>query len=994
MKKYWKSPDEFKFGVEKEQDPEIENNHKNAVLDLLENTNSRSATSRRDFLRLWGYSLTAATLVSSCEKPVQKTIPYLIKPEEITPGKAVYYASSFFDGSEYASILVKTRDGRPIKIEGNDASSISRGKISARVQASVLSLYDEARFRHPLLNGGGISWDDLDTEIMDRLSRIRNQNGKLVLLTGTIISPSTRSVIQEFIETMPGMKWIQYDPVSHSAMLQANEKSFGLRGIPNYHFENAELIVNFGADFLGTWIAPVYFTRGYIKNRTLNPGKRTMSKHIQFETGLSVTGSNADYRHPIKPSDEWTILANIFNLLARDHGLKPLEAGSCPVSIEDVVDDLRKNKGKSIILSGSNDISTQLLVNRLNMMLNNYGTTIDLTRPLQLRQGIDLEMQDFVEDMNAGLIAGVFFYNANPAYNFPDQDAFNAGLEKVGLKVSFACSPDETAALSEFICPDHHYLESWNDAEPVKNSYSLSQPTIHPVYKTRQFQDSLLKWMGKNSTFYQYIRENWERELFPMQNVNENFDQFWTRALQDGVFEIAENPIKLSAEWLAGEIIKPTDTADQTGIQMTLYEKVGIGDGGGANNPWLQELPDPISKACWDNYVCISPKMADELELQNEDVVFIDGLELPVFIQPGQAAGTLSIALGYGRSKTGKVADNAGVNVYPFTQWRDFTRQLSVENMTIEKTGKKHDLALTQTHYSMEGREIVRETTFDSYLHTLDHPELHEENGHHQVTLYKEPHFDGHHWGMAINLSACTGCGACILACQAENNIPVVGKEEVKKRRILHWLRLDRYYSDDPEDPSVFQQPVMCMHCDNAPCENVCPVSATMHSNEGLNQVAYNRCIGTKYCINNCPYRVRRFNWFKYANNDDFDFHQNSDIGKLVLNPDVTVRGRGVVEKCSFCVQRIQDKKLDAKLEARPLNDGEIQPACVQTCPSDALVFGDLNDPESKVSRLFKDQRNYFLLDQLHTLPSVGYLAKIRNRREDQEKGNTHTENN
>ncbi|MGW8316112.1 MAG: 4Fe-4S dicluster domain-containing protein [Bacteroidales bacterium] len=421
------------------------------------------------------------------------------------------------------------------------------------------------------------------------------------------------------------------------------------------------------------------------------------------------------------------------------------------------------------------------------------------------------------------------------------------------------------------------------------------------------------------------------------------------------------------------------DPADSS-FSLTLYSNVALNDGRHGNNPWLQELPDPVSKVCWDNYLAVSPADAEEKGWSDEMVVLLDNREVPLLIQPGQAKGTASLALGYGRRMAGKAGDGVGINAYPWVTYLNGHRQYMNPRVKLEKSGKTYPIARTQTHHTMEGRPIVRETSLKNYQedpYAGNHFHL-EAEAHHQ-TLYPEAKFDGFHWGLTVDLNKCTGCNNCIVSCTAENNVATVGKDEVRRRRIMHWIRIDRYYSEDPDNPRVFNQPVMCQHCDNAPCENVCPVSATMHSNEGLNQVAYIRCIGTKYCINNCPYRVRRFNWFKYVKNDKFNFNQNSDLSRLVLNPDVTVRERGVVEKCTFCVQRIQEKKLEAKLENRELRDGDIQPACVQSCPTGALIFGDLNNPESRVSQLRKEERNYYVLEQLHTLPSVGYLTRVRN---------------
>jgi molybdopterin-containing oxidoreductase family iron-sulfur binding subunit len=564
--------------------------------------------------------------------------------------------------------------------------------------------------------------------------------------------------------------------------------------------------------------------------------------------------------------------------------------------------------------------------------------------------------------------------DVNPVYSLGGFDA----LDKAAFTVYCGTSLNETAEACQVLCPDHHFLEAWGDAEPVAGSFSLQQPCIHPIFDTRSWQDTLIKWAGRDRSYGDLVRYTWENNIAPGNSGDKT--EWWKKTLQAGYYHPAAgisgtgSPVPAFSP-PAVELDPPS-----TDLALTLYTTVALNDGRYANNPWLQELPDPVSKVCWDNYLSVSPADAEEMGLVDEMVVTVEGRELPVIVQPGQAKGTVSVALGYGREKAGKVGDQLGINAFPWVKDRGGFRSYVNDRISLERTSGTYPLARTQTHHTMEGRPIVRETTLNEYRkdpNAGNHFHL-ESEAHHQ-TLYPEVKFDGYHWGLVIDQNKCTGCNNCIVSCTSENNVATVGKEEVKRRRIMHWLRIDRYYSEDPENPRVFHQPVMCQHCDNAPCENVCPVSATMHSNEGLNQVAYVRCIGTKYCINNCPYRVRRFNWFKYVKNDEFDFNQNSDLSRLVLNPDVTIRERGVIEKCSLCVQRIQEKKMEAKLENRPLRDGEIQPACVQSCPSGALVFGNMNDPESEVSKLKKEERNYHLLEQLHTLPSVGYLTKVRN---------------
>jgi molybdopterin-containing oxidoreductase family iron-sulfur binding subunit len=951
MEKQWRSIEEFKQGIIPEQ----------------ANPKGKIGASRRDFLKLFGFSVASAAVLNSCEKPVHRAIPYLIKPEENLPGKASYYASSFYDGSEYCSVLVKVRDGRPIKIEGNALSPVSQGGTSARVQASVLNLYDEARYKEPELSGNQISWDEVDSWVNSRLK----DGGNTVLITPTIISPSSREVLGKFLQSHPGAKWIQYDEVSMSGIRQAHLELFGADIIPGINFDRAEYILSFDADFLGTWIAPVEFARAYASTRELSKSHPQMSKHVQVESGLSMTGSNADVRIPVTPRDAALMLGAIYNRLAEATGFPLISSPPSVIGVDELVAGLLEHGDRSLVICGSNDPEIQKLVAGINMMLGAYGNTLDLKRTIQLKRGDEREFEAFVSALDRGEVDNLLLVNVNPIYSLGGFE----GMKKAGFTAYLGSAVNETAAACQLICPDHHYLEAWGDAEPVSGSYSLQQPCIHPLFNSRAWQDAILKWAGEERNYEEELKNWWLNNMAPPGSGND--ENWWVNTLQAGYFVSGDDPLPASTGFVPPEIkLAPPETD----LSLILYTPVGLYDGRYANNPWLQELPDPVSKVCWDNYLAVSPADAERMGLNDEMVVTLDGIKLPVLVQPGQAPGTVSLALGYGREQAGKVGEGIGINAYKWVRRRNGFRQYTHPGIRLELTGETYPIARTQTHHTMEGRPIVRETTLKEYH---DDPSagnhFHLEAESHHQTLYPDIEFDGYHWGMVVDQNKCTGCNNCVVSCIAENNVAVVGKEEVKNRRIMHWMRIDRYFSDQPDNPKVFHQPVMCQHCDNAPCENVCPVSATMHSNEGLNQVAYVRCIGTKYCINNCPYRVRRFNWFKYLNNEKFDFNQNSDLSRLVLNPDVTVRERGVVEKCTLCVQRIQEKKLEAKLEGRPLEDGEIQPACVQSCPSGALVFGNMNDPDSKVSKLKKEERNYHLLEQLHTLPSVGYLTLVRN---------------
>ncbi len=989
-KKYYKSLDEYS-GNSVVRTPD---KAKDSLSDFFDDPVIKAPSSRRDFLKVFGFSIASAAIAASCKQPVRKAIPYLIKPESVTPGNANHYASTFFDGSDYCSILVKVRDGRPIKIEGNKLSSVTHGGTNARTQASVLSLYDTARYRNPRINGQASDWNEADRQIMDRLSKLSQQRRSIILMTSSVISPSTGSVIKEFLDKYPTARHIQYDSISASGMLEANKMVFNRPVLPSYHFDKAHIIVSFGADFLGTWLSPVEYTRQYIARRKLTKEHPVMSRHIHLEGSMSLTGSNADERILIRPSREKHMLIDLYRKISYRLNDQATDFHDDQPEITHIAEELVKNAGRSLVISGSNDVECQVLVNGINHLLGNYTNTIDLSTPLYIRQGIDRKVAEMIESMNRSEVGGIIFYGTNPLYNYPDQVKLREGLGKCDLSVSLANLKEETAEAVHYLCPDNHYLESWNDAEVKKGFFSLAQPVIHPIFNTRSAQETLLKWSGNETPFDSYIRRYWEQHVYPLARPKDTFDRFWTKCLQDGVFEIKpekalnpayiDKPVKEALEKGAGKAAESYD--------LVLYENVSVGDGRQANNPWLQELPDPVSKVCWDNYAALSPKLAEELSVQNGSLVTINKtITLPVLVQPGQEYKTISVALGYGRMAGGQVAEHTGVNAFPLVRMEK-TRNYVQDNIQIDVPDGTYPLALTQTHHSMEGRAIIRETTLEKYLiNPSSGNEMHEEVEKHHVTLYEKHRFKGHHWGMAIDLNACTGCNACVIACSAENNVPVVGKDEVRRVHEMHWIRIDRYYRGSPENPRVLRQPVMCQHCDNAPCENVCPVAATNHSDEGLNQMAYNRCIGTRYCNNNCPYKVRRFNFWDYTMADAIPFNTKDDAGmttdlkRMVLNPDVTVRAKGVIEKCSMCVQRIQEWKLKAKLENRTLKDGEIIPACAQACPAEAIVFGDLNDPDSRVSQLFKDERNYHLLEELHTLPSTGYLTRIRNTVNDNE---------
>ncbi len=979
---HWKSPEDLRNGSNRGVEPAFNDG------DWL------GGSTRRDFLTLAGFSLTAA--LAACRAPIEKAIPLLVGSDDITPGVASWYATTCGACPAGCGLLVKTRDGRPIKIEGNSSSALSGGGTCATGQAAVLSLYDDARLRSPMVHGKASSWSKADAVISNTLRGAFASRQNVVLLSRNIGSPSTNAVIEEWSQLNPHFRHVIYEPVSLSALREAQSECFGRAAVPHYRFDKARVIVSIDADFLGTWLSPVEFTRQYVRGRAAETRR---SQHVQYESRFSVTGSNADLRVPIPPSSHGAVALGLLRRVAKAQGLdgcpEAPEPASALATLDAVAGLLLKHHGQSLIVSGSQDVAVQTVVATLNQFLGNIGTTVDLAQPSLQRRENDSAMAALLDDLDRGEIDVLLLHGVNPAYDHPDARRFLAGLKKVRFSVSTSDRMDETSRFADAVCPDHHFLESWGDAEPVQSSFSLAQPAIAPLFNTRSAVESLLSWSGRPLDHYAYLRDYWRRALFPLQKETADFDAFWDNTLREGVFVVSPTsdpvPIAFRGDWkraaeaVAGLARASVASPHGNTYEVDLYESVALRDGRHANNPWLQELPDPISKMTWGNVAAVSPATAAALALADGDIVVLrsggTATELPVLVQPGQDAQTISVAVGYGRIAAGKAGNDVGVNVFPLATMNNGSHRLWMPNVSIERTGRRAELATTQRHFSMEGRDIVQELSVADLSRSEPAP-LAE---HHLPSLW-EPRPEGDHsWGMVIDLDSCTGCSACVIACQSENNVPVVGKQEVQRTREMHWIRIDRYYSGAPENPESVHQPMMCQHCGNAPCETVCPVLATTHSSDGLNQQIYNRCVGTRYCANNCPYKVRRFNWFQYAQNPSFDFHMDSALGRMVLNPDVTVRSRGVMEKCSLCVQRIQAGKVQALQEKRVVADGDIKTACQQACPAEAIVFGDLKDPHSRVSELRRDHRYYNVLDELGTRPNVGYLKKIRNRIETQE---------
>jgi len=990
-------------------------------------------TPRRDFLKFLGFSTLAATLVASCEMPVRKAIPYAIKPEDIVPGVPNYYASTFVDGGDYCPIVIKTRDGRPIKVEGNEMSTITYGGTSARVQASVLNLYDKARLRHPYADGAESTFDAIDRLVKEGIA-----SKAAYLVTASVLSPTTKDIIAAFLAKYPNVKHIVYDAFSYSGMLLANEACYGKRTLPSYHFDKANTIVSIGADFLGTWIAPIEYSKAYSKGRKISAKNMKLSKHYQVEAIHTITGGAADHRATCKPSEMGAVAIALYKAVA--DGTQPsLSSPKLNELVIRAAADLKNGNG--LVVGSSNDVNIQTVINAINDKIGANGVTVNWEVTSNYKQGIDKDMADMIAAMEAGQVGAVMMHGVNPVYDYFDSKKFTEALAKVPMTVSFAERMDETAQKCKYIIPDHNYLESWGDAEPKPNYFSLMQPGIAPLFKTRALQDSLLTWTGNTQSYADYWKDYWMKKL----GSQDAFD----KTLQQGIFE-PSTPMAIGGAKFAANIEDAISKVKHGGsaIELVVYQKIAIGHGGAwSNNPWLQEMPDPITRSTWDNYLCVSPKRAKDLDAEltgfsevdtKKRVVTVKGangytVSLPVIAVPGMHNDVVAIAVGYGRdAKVGRAAASdatkGGKNAYPFMSFNGLTMEHH-SDVTIAKTEEKYDVAIVQTHNSYEARPVVHEYTLEEFKkdpnallkergkEIAEFAAFPEEEGKQAKetkesevvdstmeegyringTMYPNYPYEGIKWGMSIDLSTCIGCGACVVGCMAENNVSVVGKDHVLKAHEMHWIRIDRYFSGMPNDPDSIQtvfQPMLCQHCDNAPCENVCPVSATNHSSEGLNQMAYNRCIGTKYCANNCPYKVRHFNWMDWNGADCFEDNiyedgrrddMNDDLTRMVLNPDVTVRSRGVMEKCSFCVQRLQEGKLAAKKEGHPLKDGAIKTACQQACPTDAITFGNVKDNESAISKLRRKEqaeRTFYVLEHIHTLPNINYLSKIRNTEE------------
>lgn len=1015
---YWSDP-----GIQERRAQEF---HEKPVewLEMMDKT-GKTGMARREFLTVMGASMAMATF-SCARRPVHKIIPYAIRPEEITPGVATYYASTSKECRCGCGLLVKTREGRPIKLEGNPDDPTNRGTLCAQGQASLLNLYDVDRLTQPLARDRGssstrkIGWADIDRAIQGKL----NPASRVRVLSGEIFSPSTEKLIGEFLGAFSNGTHIQYEPVSYEDLSQAQNLSYGTALIPHYHFEKAEVIVSLGADFLTSWLSPTEFNGQWVKNRKLesgDPARARLSKFYCFEPSVTTTGASADERFPIRPGDELKIvMALAYELLinqkrsswATDAATLSALASYRPEGVardvgiqngaekfREIASNLWKARGRSLVVGGGlqsqtvDAIALQNGVNLLNSVLENEGVTVDGTAGFREQRVDFTAFQRLVSDMKAGSVDVLIVYRSNPMFTAPRallglEDA----IKKVPLVIAITDREDETARLADYVLPDHHYLENWGDSSVWRGVYGIQQPAVSPIFDTRAFEDTLLTWIkgaglkvqglsAQAVDWHGYLQANWKATLFKQENIAGDFETFWEGVLRDGVFvPVQAANARPSARKFRSSALTgiPKFAPAAPGILLSLYQSIQLGDGRHANNAWLQELPDSIAAISWDNFLNLGVGVARDLGVGENDVVEVKtgdiSVELPVHVQPGMHPLSVSVAIGYGRRSVGKVGNQAGVDVYPFVKVENGRQLYAGFPVLLRKTGRLYRLASTQWTTTTQKRPVINDITFAEYksnpaAHVETDPELRLET---VPTLWPKHKYTGYRWGMAIDLNSCTSCGACVVACMAENNIPVVGREQVRASRDMHWIRIDRYYTGSPDNPGLVFQPMLCQQCENAPCETVCPVLATTHDDEGLNLMTYNRCVGTRYCQNNCPYKVRRFNFF-----DHWKSYQGTM--NLVWNPDVTVRSRGIMEKCTFCVQRIQDAKNHAKDLNLPVKDGELKTACQQTCPTSAITFGNINSPATLVSRLRADARAFRVLENLNTVPSISYLSKVRN---------------
>jgi MoCo/4Fe-4S cofactor protein with predicted Tat translocation signal len=947
------------------------------------------SVSRRGFLKLMGASLAMAGMTACTKQPLEPIVPYVRQPEELIPGRPMFYATAFTMGGYAAPLLVESHMYRPTKIEGNDKHPASLGGTDIFAQASILEMYDPDRSQTINNLGEVRTWGNFLEAIRGPLSAQKAVQGAGIrILTRTVSSPTLADQMRSLLKLYPQAKWHVYEPVNRDNVLEGAKLAFGQPVETQYKLENADVIVSLDADFLSAGFpGNVRYIRDFAKRRDPDSGK--MSRLYVVESTTSPTGAKADHRLPMRATEIGQVAELLEKFVEEGHPSDVFSSKGEKFAAA-VANDLRAHHGSSVVIAGDHQPDgVHAIAHAINQTLGNVGKTVFYTEPLDVNPINHTEsIKDLVADMRAGKVDLLIIMGGNPAYDAPAELDFANALKNtnIPLRVHLGLYQDETAELCQWHINEAHYLEAWGDARAYDGTVTIVQPLIAPLYSGKSAYELLATLAGPSETTgYEAVQSYWKK-----QHSGADFDIFWRKSLNDGWIEgttFVPKQIAVKAD-LKSVMDRPTagrefrSVLPQGAIEINFRRDPSIHDGRFSNNGWLQELPKPMSKMTWDNPVLIGPPMAERQGLKSEDVIEIElngkKVTAPVWVQAGHPDNSITVFLGYGRRRAGRVGTGAGFDFYPLRN----SSAAFASGVNITKTGESYKLATTQGYQTMDTpvgqRPLVRTASLEEYHKEPDFAR--EEEPPKDLTLYKPYPYEKepYAWGMAIDLNACVGCNNCIVACQSENNIAVVGKEQVVLGRHMHWLRVDAYYQGDRDNPKAYFQPVPCMQCENAPCEVVCPVGATVHSSEGLNDMVYNRCVGTRYCSNNCPYKVRRFNFLLFQ---DWETPQL----KMMRNPDVTVRSRGVMEKCTYCVQRISEHRIDSEREDRKIQDGELQTACQQSCPANAIIFGNINDPNSRVSKLKGNSRNYSLLADLNTRPRTTYLAEIRNPSEELE---------
>ena len=941
------------------------------------------AEGRRNFLKLMGASLALGGLAACTRQPSEFIMPYVKQPEELIPGRPLFYATATTLNGVANGVLAESHEGRPTKIEGNPGHPATLGACDAFSQASVLQLYDPDRSQTALLEGEVRAWGDFFGKLREALAeQAPKRGGGIRILTETVTSPTIADQIRQIQTQYPAMKWHQWEPAGpHNARAGANQ-AFGQPANTYYDLTGANVIVSLDSDFLASGAGNLRYARQFAARRRVREGNVAMNRLYVAEPMPTPTGSKADHRLPLRAGDVEEFAWALATSLGAANGPKNGENNDIYKWIGAIARDLQNNKGASVVIAGEYQPPiVHALAHVMNANLANVGKTVFYTDPLEANPADQqTSLQDLVKDLDAGAVDLLLVLGGNPVFNAPVEMGMRDRLQKAKLRVHLSLFNDETSEVCQWHLPEAHYLETWGDARTFDGTITIQQPLIEPLYGGRSVLQVLNMLNEKPLTSpYELVKGYWAG-----QHKGADFEAWWRRSVHDGIVADSALPLKALAV-RGGAITSPAGTRRLGGtLEVIFRPDPTIYDGRFANNGWLQEMPKPITKITWDNAAIMSPATATRLGLPTVDTLDWDStgvpmveltyqgrkLHAPVLVQPGHANGAVTLHLGYGRTKAGRAGTGVGFNPYGLRTSQAMWHDVGLE---AKRASGSYVFATTQNERVLDTRRhIYRHASLEEYKKNPEAPHEGAETPPRELTMYPEYKYDGYAWGMAIDLNSCTGCGACVVACQAENNIAVVGKDQTRRSRNLHWLRVDAYYSGDPNNPGIYNQPVPCMQCENAPCELVCPVQATTHSAEGLNDMVYNRCVGTRYCSNNCPYKVRRFNFYLYQ-----DFETPSL--KLLRNPDVSVRSRGVMEKCTYCVQRINEAKIDSERENRKVRDGEIKTACQQTCPTEAIIFGDINDPSSRVTKMKAEKLNYAMLADLNTRPRTTYLASLRN---------------